>query len=164
VQIAKILGAHVTAVTSSGNLDFVRALGADHAIDYTQEDFTRQDRRYDVIFDCYASHRLADLRRALAPEGIYVGVGGPAGSFLPFLARLLAILATGPFRKQKMVFFIAKLNAADLSLLGNWMASGQLTPVLDRGYPLAEVPEALKYLETGRARGKVFIVVDSGAA
>jgi NADPH:quinone reductase-like Zn-dependent oxidoreductase len=162
IQIAKILGAHVTAVTSPANLDFVRALGADSALDYTQEDFTRGGRLYDVIFDCYASHSLADLRRALTPQGIYVGVGGPASGILPFLGRLLAIVAFSPFRKQKMLFFIAKMNSADLSLLGDWMASGQLTPVLDRGYPLAKVPEALHYLESRQARGKVVISFDSG--
>lgn len=163
VQIAKILGAHVTAVTSTANLDFIRALGADYTIDYTQEDFTQQDRRYDLILDCYASHSLGDLRRALAPDGIYVGVGGPANGFLPFLVRLLVILVLSPFRKQKMIFFIAKLNAPDLSLLAEWMASGQLTPVLDRGYPLEQAAEALRYLETGKARGKVVIVVSSTA-
>ncbi|MGA7521721.1 MAG: NAD(P)-dependent alcohol dehydrogenase [Acidobacteriaceae bacterium] len=163
VQIAKILGAHVTAVTSPANLDFVRALGADFAIDYAQQDFTQQGRRYDVIFDCYASHSLADCRRALTPAGIYVGVGGPTSSLLPFLGRLLALVAPSPFRKQKMVFFIAKMNASDLSLLANWTASGQLTPVLDRGYPLEQVPEALRYLETGHARGKVVILMNSTA-
>lgn len=162
VQIAKILGAHVTAVTHSANLDFVRALGADAAIDYTQEDFTRQGNRYDAILDCYASHPLADCRRALTPRGIYVGVGGPAKGLLPFVGRLLAILLLSPFQKQKTAFFIAKMKAADLALLGEWMASGQLTPVLDHCYPLERVPEALRYLETGKARGKVVIVVKSG--
>jgi len=159
VQIAKILGAHVTAATSSAHLNFVRALGADAAIDYTQEDFTRQDRRYDVILDCYSSHSLADCRRALSPRGIYVGVGGPAGSFLTFLGRLLVMLALSPFRKQKMVFFIAKMHAGDLAQLADWMAGGQLTPVLDHCYALEKVPDALRYLETGKARGKVVIVV-----
>lgn len=164
VQIAKILGAHVTAVTSTANLDFIRALGADAIIDYTQEDFTRGGRVYDLVFDCYASHSLADCRRALTPRGIYIGVGGPTTGLLSFLGRLLAILLLSPFRKQKMAFFIAKMNPADLSLLGEWMASGQLTPVLDKCYPLEKVPEALRYLETGKARGKVVILVGSAAA
>ncbi|MGA8161149.1 MAG: NAD(P)-dependent alcohol dehydrogenase [Acidobacteriaceae bacterium] len=163
VQIARILGAHVTAVTSTDNLDFVRALGADFAIDYTREDFTRGGRIYDVIFDCYASHPLADCRRALEPNGIYVGVGGPTTGMLSLMGRLLAMFALSPFRKKKMAFFIAKMNASDLSLLAEWMASGQLTPVLDRCYALAQVPEALHYLETGHARGKVVIVMDSPA-
>ncbi|HZZ40989.1 MAG TPA: NAD(P)-dependent alcohol dehydrogenase, partial [Acidobacteriaceae bacterium] len=162
VQIAKILGAHVTAVTGPANLDFIRALGADAAIDYTQQDFTRGGRVYDVIFDCYVSHSLADLRRALTPQGIYVGVGGPtSGGLLSFFGRVLAMLALSPLRKQKMAFFIAKMNPSDLSLLGDWIASGQLTPVLDRCYPLAQVPEALHYLETRQARGKIVISFDS---
>ena len=161
VQIAKILGAHVTAVTRAANLDFVRALGADAAIDYTQEDFTQQAGRYDVILDCYANHSLADCRRALTPRGIYVGVGGPTTGLLSFFGRLLAILLLSPFRKQKTAFFVAKMKAADLAILGEWMASGQLTPVLDQCYPLDKLPEALRYLETGKARGKVVILMNS---
>jgi NADPH:quinone reductase-like Zn-dependent oxidoreductase len=165
VQIAKILGAHVTAVTSPANQDFIRALGADAAIDYTQQDFTRGGRVYDVILDCYASHPLADLRRALTPRGIYVGVGGPTtGGLLSFFGRVLAMLALSPLRRQKMAFFIAKMNPTDLTQLADWMASGQLTPVLDRCYPLAQVPEALRYLETSHARGKVVIVMDPVSA
>ncbi|MGA8529069.1 MAG: NAD(P)-dependent alcohol dehydrogenase [Acidobacteriaceae bacterium] len=165
VQIAKILGAHVTAVTSTANLEFVRALGADCALDYTQEDFTRGGRLYDVIVDCYASHSLADCRRALTPQGIYVGVGGPtSGGLMSFSGRILAMLMFSPFRKKKMVFFIAKMNPADLAQLADWMAVGQLTPVLDRCYSLVQVPEALHYLRRGRARGKVVIVVESGSA
>jgi NADPH:quinone reductase-like Zn-dependent oxidoreductase len=164
VQIARILGAHVTAVTSAANLDFVRALGADAVHDYAQQDFTRGGRLYDVIFDCYASHSLADCRRALEPAGIYIGAGGPMPSLLSFLLRLLTVLALSPFRKQKTPLFFAKMNPSDLSVLAGWMASGQLTPVLDRCYSLAQVPEALRYLETRHARGKVVIVVNSGAA
>jgi NADPH:quinone reductase-like Zn-dependent oxidoreductase len=160
VQIAKILGAHVTAVTSPANQDFVRALGADFAIDYTQQDFTQSGRRYDIIFDCYASHSLADCRRALEPTGIYVGAGGPMPGLPRFLLRLLATLALAPFRRQKTPLFMAKMNAPDLSRLASWMESGQLTPVLDRGYPLEQLPEALRYLETRQARGKVVILLN----
>lgn len=164
VQIAKILGAHVTAVTNTANLEFVRALGADCALDYTQEDFTRGGRVYDVIFDCYVSHSLADCRRALTPQGIYVGVGGPtSGGLLSFFGRILAMLAFSPFRKKKMAFFIAKMNPADLAQLADWMAFGHLTPVLDRCYTLAQVPEALHYFRRGHVRGKVVIVVDSAS-
>lgn len=159
VQIAKILGAQVTAVTSAANLEFVRALGADAAIDYGQEDFTQQGQCYDVVLDCYANHSLADLRRALNPQGIYVGVGAPPGGLLSFLGRLLVIVALSPFRKQKAVFFIAKMNGTDLVQLADWMANGQLTPVLDRCYPLAQVPEALHYIESRHARGKVVILM-----
>lgn len=164
VQIAKVLGAHVTAVTSAANLDFVRALGADAAMDYHEEDFTQGPQRYDVIFDCYASHPLADCRRALTPSGVYVAVGGPVKGLLEFTTRLVAMLALSPFLQQKMVFFMAKTREADLAQLAAWMAAGQVTPVLDRCYALAHVADALRYLETGHARGKVVIVVESGAA
>lgn len=163
VQIAKILGAHVTAVTSPANLEFVRALGADFAIDYTRQNFTEGTDRYDVIFDCYASHAIADIRRVLTPHGVYVGAGGPMPGMLRLLLGIVARLALSLFRKQKTPFFVAKMNALDLSLLAGWMASGQLTPVLDQSYSLAQVPEALHYLETKHARGKVVIVVSHAA-
>jgi NADPH:quinone reductase-like Zn-dependent oxidoreductase len=164
VQIAKILGAHVTAVTRPANLEFVRALGADSVIDSTQQDFTKQGRHYDLIFDCYACHGLADLRRALEPTGIYLGVGGPTtGGLLAFFGRLLAIVALSTFLKQTMIFFVAKIIPADLAQLADWIANGHLTPVLDRCYPLPQVPDALRYLKAGHARGKVVIVIDSTA-
>ena len=162
-QIARILGAHVTAVTSRANLDFVRALGADAALDYAHEDFTQQGRRYDLIFDCYANHSLADCRRALEPDGIYIGAGGPMPGMLRLLAGILGRKVLSHFSRQKFPFFVAKVNATDLSLLAGWIACGQLTPVLDQCYSLEKVPEALRYLETGHARGKVIIVVVAGS-
>ncbi len=153
VQIAKALGADVTAVCSTGKIEMVRAIGADRIIDYTQEDFTLGERSYDLIFDTVANRSVAEYRRALAPDGIFVTTG-----FLPGLVFGGAWRAlTG---RQKMVNMLAKPHEGDLAFLAELLEADKLTPVIDRCYPLADVPEALRYVETRRAKGKVVIAID----
>jgi NADPH:quinone reductase-like Zn-dependent oxidoreductase len=159
VQIAKSLGAEVTGVCSTRNVDMVRAIGADHVIDYTQEDFTRSGQRYDLILDCVGNHSLSACRRALNPKGRCVMVGGPGG-FWTFLARGVKALAMSPFVSRKFITFMARRNQEDLTLLRELMAAGKLTPVIDRRYQLREAAEAIGYLEEGHARGKVVITLD----
>ena len=155
VQIAKALGAEVTAVSRTENLDLLRSIGADHVIDYTRDDFTKSGQ-YEVIIDCYATRPLATCRRALAPNGRYVMVGGPLGGFLASIAGLLAAKLLSN-RKARIVS--AKNNLNDLATLAELLESGKLKPVIDRRYTLSEVPDAIRYLETGRARGKIVIQV-----
>jgi NADPH:quinone reductase-like Zn-dependent oxidoreductase len=156
VQIAKAYGAEVTGVCRTRNLDMVRSIGADHVVDYTRDDFTKSGR-YDLIVDCYATRPLAACRRALAPNGRYVMVGGPA--LLAPVAGLIAakLLSLGSNRKAGIVS--AKNNLKDLITLAEWMDAGKLKPVIDRRYTLSEVPEAIRYLEEGHARGKLVIRV-----
>lgn len=160
VQIAKALGAEVTGVCSTRNVELVRSLGADHVIDYTQENFTESGVQYDLILDNVGNHSLSDTRRAMTPDGILVMVGGESdGNFIgPLKGPLLAMLQ-GLFVSQQMENFLAELRQADLEILAGMMESGQVTPVIDRRYSLAQVPEAIRYLEEGRARGKVVIHV-----
>jgi NADPH:quinone reductase-like Zn-dependent oxidoreductase len=164
VQIAKSLGAEVTGVCSRRNLDLVRSIGADYVIDYTKEDFTRGDQRYDVIFDNVQNHTFSERRRVLSPNGICVlaGLGG-AGWHADTWTHLLRSFTTplmSKFTSQKFRFFIAQLNHQDLALLADLMQSGKVTPVIDRTYKsLGEVRDALQYLEQGHARGKVVITV-----
>jgi NADPH:quinone reductase-like Zn-dependent oxidoreductase len=161
VQIAKNLGAEVTAVCSTKNVAMVRALGADRVIDYTREDFTRGLVRYDLIIDNVGTHSLADYRRALTAEGTLVMVGGPSdGAWLGPLSAAVKAMLVAPFVKQKLVFILAQLNHQDLEVLRAMMEAGQLTPVIDRRYPLAQTREALDYLLQGHARGKVVVTVD----
>jgi NADPH:quinone reductase-like Zn-dependent oxidoreductase len=162
VQIAKSFGADVTGVCSTRNLDLVRSLGADHVIDYTKEDFTNSEQRYDVIMDNVGTQPLSGFRRVLVPKGILVmiGGGGPndAGLIGP-LARPIKTLLLSPFVSQKMSMMMAELNKKDLTMLGDLMQSGKITPVIDRTYPLSQIAEAIRYLEQGHARGKVVITV-----
>ena len=165
VQIAESLGADVTGVCSTRNMDMVRSLGADHVIDYTKEDFTKGDQRYDVIFDNVQNHTFSERRRVLTPNGICVlaGIGGAgwhpetagriAGSFIaPLMSK---------FTNQKFTFFVAQLNHDDLAFLGDLMQSGKVTPVIDKTYKsLGEVKDGLAYLEEGHARGKVVLAVE----
>jgi len=165
VQIAKYLGADVTGVCSTRNLDLVRSIGADHVIDYTKEDFTKGDQRYDVIFDNVQNHTFSERRRVLTPNGVCVlaGLGG-AGWHSDTGTHLIRSFTTplmSKFTSQKFRFFIAQLNHADLALLGDLMQSGKVTPVIDRTYKsLGEIKDALAYLEQGHARGKVVITVE----
>jgi len=164
VQIATSFGAYVTGVSSTRNVDMVRSIGADRVIDYTQEDFTKSGQRYDLIFDCFANHPLSACRRVLNPRGIYVGVGAPAnGGGIGILARLIQMLLLSQLTSQKLVTFLAKPVKEDLTILRELMATGKVTPVIDRRYKLSEVPEAFRYLEEGHARGKVVIVLESSA-
>jgi NADPH:quinone reductase-like Zn-dependent oxidoreductase len=155
VQIAKAMGAHVTGVCSTRNVDLVRSLGADEVVDYTTDDFTGRGRRYDLVIDTVGNRSTADLRRALTPKGTVVLVGGDGK-----LHEMLAPLVVGRFVSQRLVSFIAKINKDDLAALGELTESGKLTPVIDRTYPLEEAAEAIRYLETGHVRGKVVVTME----
>src|SRR5438445_2118160 len=164
VQIAKSFGAEVTAVCSTGKVDLVRSIGADHVIDYTKEDFTKGSQHYDVIFDNVSNHSFSDRRRVLTPNGICVlaGIGG-AGLHDGQLARIAGVLKTdllSRFVRQKFVRYGTTTNKDDLTLLGNLMKTGKVTPVIDRTYKLSETAEAMRYFEEGHARGKVVITVE----
>ncbi len=163
VQLAKWLGGEVTGVCSTRNVELVRSLGADHVIDYTREDFTRGAERYDLIIDNVGNHPLLEYRRVMTPHGILVLVGGgptPSGQMLGGLTIMLKGLILNPFVSQSFEPFLAELNPKDLSLLAGLIQQGRLKPVIDRRYPLAQLPEAMSYLEAGHARGK--IVIDVG--
>jgi NADPH:quinone reductase-like Zn-dependent oxidoreductase len=165
VQIAKALGAEVTAVCSTRNVETARSIGADRVIDYTREDFTKGPQRYDLIIDNVGSHSLTEYRRVLTPKGILVIVGAPSDD--PWLGPLTASIkaaVVSPFVSQKLSFFLADLDQKDLNTLGQLAASGKLTPVIDRRYPLSETAAAIRYVEEGHSRGKVVITVDSSAA
>src|SRR3954467_12163998 len=161
VQIAKQLGADVTGVCSARNVETVRSLGADWVIDYTQEDFTRSGQRYDLILDCVGNHPLSACRRALNPQGIYIIVGAPDGRWISPLPRVFQALVMSRLGSQSLVPFLTRGNQQDLIILRDLMAAGKVTPVIDRSYSLEEVPEAIRYLEGGHARGKVVITVGS---
>ncbi len=154
VQIAKSFGAEVTAVCSMRNLDMARSIGADQVIDYTQEDFTKSRQRYDLILAANGYHPILDYKRALSPRGIYVMAGGSMAQF--YQAMLLGpwISMTG---SKKMGFFVMKPNKKDLVFMTELLEAGKVKPVIDRRYKLSEVPEAIRYLEEGHARGKVVI-------
>jgi NADPH:quinone reductase-like Zn-dependent oxidoreductase len=162
VQIAKSLGAEVTGVCSTRNVDMVRSLGADHVIDYIKEDFTKSGQRYDVILDNVGTQPLLGFTRVLNPKGKYVliGGGGPndAGWVGP-LARPIKAMMLSPFVTQQMGMMFADLNKKDLTVLADLMQSGKVTPVIDRTYPLSQISDALRYLEQGHARGKVAITL-----
>src|SRR5215211_4465960 len=160
VQIAKAFGALVTGVCSTKKVEMVRSIGADHVIDYTQEDFAEGDQRYDLILDIGGNSSLSRLRRALASRGTLVIVGGEGGGrWLGGTDRQLRAMMLSPFVSQKLGTFINNENHEDLIVLKEFVESGKITPVIDRTYPLAEVPEAIRYLEEGHARGKVVITV-----
>jgi NADPH:quinone reductase-like Zn-dependent oxidoreductase len=160
IQIAKSFGADVTGVCSTKNAEMVRSLGADQVIDYTKEDFTKSAQRYDLILDNVGNHSLSDCRRVLNPHGKYIMIGGPSGRWVAPLDRVISALVLSRFVKQDIIFFIAKLNKEDLTILRDFMQAGKVTPVIDRTYKLSQVPEAIRYLEEGHARGKVAITVE----
>jgi NADPH:quinone reductase-like Zn-dependent oxidoreductase len=165
VQIARAYGAHVTGVCSPTKFDMVRSIGADQVIDYTREDFAAGSRRWDVILDIGGSSSLMRLRRALTPQGTLVIVGGEGGGrWLGVVNRLLRAHLLFPFVSQKLCTFISRENHEDMLVLKDLIESGKLTPVIDRAYSLAEVPEAIRYLESGHARGKVVICVPGEGA
>lgn len=159
VQIAKSFGAEVTGVCGTRNLDMVRSIDADHVMDYTQEDFTRSGQHYDLIVDMAGTHSLSECRRALTPPGTYVVVGAPSGRWLTGPDRFVKALVLSRFVSQRMVPFITKVNKEDLVVLKDLLEAGKVTPVIDRSYRLNELPEAMRYLEEGHARGKVVITV-----
>lgn len=158
VQIARALGAQVTGVCSARNLDLVRSLGAARAIDYAREDFTRDGTRYDIVLDCVGNHGFPACRRILAPRGVFVLVGAPK-EVRAILARVVGGIALSPFVSQDFAFFIAKRSPPDLALLADLMAQGEMTPVVERCYPLSDAAAALAHLATGHARGKVVITL-----
>lgn len=162
VQIAKSFGADVTGVCSTRNVEMARSIGADQVVDYTQEDFTKSARRYDVILDCVGNHSFSECRRVLNPRGIYVGAGGTSDNWMigP-LTRAIKALVFSWFVSQKQVMVFAKSNRADLTVMHDLMKAGKVKPVIDKRYSLSEVPEAIRYLEQGHARGKVVIILDS---
>jgi len=164
VQIAKSFGTEVTGVCSTRNVDLVRSIGADHVIDYTKEDFTKTDQRYDLIFDLVGNHSFSERRRILNPNGICVmaGIGGAGwhdGIGMRLAGELNAYVRSR-FVSEKFVTYIATLNKADLTIVGDLMQAGKVTPVVDRTYKLNETRDALRYLETGHARGKVVIKLE----
>lgn len=154
VQIAKALGAEVTGVCSTRNVDMVRSLGADDVVDYTQKDFTQNGRRYDLILDNVASHSFSDLMRVLTPQGQIVPNSGHSGMGYVFKAFLLS-----PFLRQLGSMYLAVPNGKDLTQLNEWIETGKVKPVIERIYPLCETPEAFRYLDEEHARGKVVITV-----
>lgn len=157
VQIAKALGAEVTGVCSTRNVEMVRSIGADHVFDYKKEDYTQSGNQYDLIVDMVSNHSLSKNRKALGPEANLVMVGGPSGNWLkPLMGPLKAFLLS-PFVDQEIGMMLAEFNQEDLTMLGDLMQAGRVTPVIDRRYSLDEVPEAIRYSEEGHARGKIII-------
>jgi NADPH:quinone reductase-like Zn-dependent oxidoreductase len=158
VQIAKSFGAEVTGVCSTRNLDMVRSVGADHVIDYTRDDFTRSGQRYDLILDT-GDRSLSDCRRALTPRGTLIVIGGSAGRWIDGLGRANKARVLSPLVSQRLHPFLTKWNKQDLHIVTDLIEAGQVTPVIDRTYPLEEAAEAIRYLERGHARGKIVITI-----
>ncbi|HEX5123114.1 MAG TPA: NAD(P)-dependent alcohol dehydrogenase [Rhodanobacteraceae bacterium] len=161
VQIARALGAEVTGVTNTRNLDRIRAIGADRVVDYTREDFTRSGARYDLIVDCHATHSLLACRRALNPGGAYFAIGGPIGSSIDPLVSAVAGLVLSRFGNRKLGMLMAKRNRDDLVTVIGLVNDGKVAPVIDRRFRLAETRDALRYLADGRACGKVVITPEA---
>ena len=160
VQLAKTFGADVTGVCSTAKADMVRSLGADRVIDYTRADFAEEARRYDVILDTGGNASLSRLRQVLAPKGTLVIAGGETGGrWLGGIDRQLRALMLSPFVRHKLTTFICKENHEDLIALRGLIEAGEVTPIIDRTYPLIEVPQAIQYVKEGRARGKVAITI-----
>jgi NADPH:quinone reductase-like Zn-dependent oxidoreductase len=161
VQIAKSFGADVTGVCSTRNVGLVRSIGADRVIDYTRDDFTRSAERYDLMFDCVGNRPLSACRRVMTRRGTFVAVGvRPGGRWIGPLPRLLNVLVSSWVVSQNVVFFVASIKPDDLIVLKELIEANKVTPVIDRGYTLSEVPEAIRYLKEGHARGKVVITVE----
>jgi NADPH:quinone reductase-like Zn-dependent oxidoreductase len=160
VQLAKAFGAEVTGVCSTTKVDMVRSLGADHVIDYTSDDFAGGESRYDVILDIGGNSSLSRLRRALTPKGTLVITGGETdGRWLGGTDRQIRALMLSPFVGQKLGSFLCSQNLQDLIVLKELIEAGKVTPAIDRTYPLSEVPDAIRHLKEGHARGKVVITV-----
>ena len=160
VQIAKSFGADVTGVCSTRNVEMVRSIGADHVIDYTQDDFTRSEQRYDLIFQSAGTSSPSDCRRALTSKGTLVLSSGESGGrWIGPVDRIIKAVLLSLFVSQRLGAFMAKRSKEDLQVLKELIEAGKVTPVIDRTYPLSEVPEAIRYLEEGHARGKIVITV-----
>jgi NADPH:quinone reductase-like Zn-dependent oxidoreductase len=164
VQIAKALGAEVTGVCSTRNVEMVASIGADQVIDYTREDFTQAGRRYDLLIDIAGNRTLPETRGVLLPKGVLVAVGGPdRGRWIGPLGRSVRMALLSPAVSQRMVSFLAHQKKDDLAVLRDLLEAGKITPVIDRTYPLSAAAEAIGYLEKGHARGKVVITVSGSA-
>jgi len=160
VQLAKSFGAEVTGVCSTAKVDLVRSIGADHVVDYTREDFTEGVQRYDLILDIGGNRGLSRLRRALTSKGTLVIAGGEEGGKLTGgIDRQVRALALSPFVRQRLTMFISKEHYADIERLAQLIEAGELTPIIDKTYPLHQAPDAMRHLEAGHARGKVVITV-----
>lgn len=164
VQLAKSFGAEVTGVCSTAKVDLVRSIGADHVIDYTKDDFANGPQRYDLILDIGGNSPLSRLRRALTPRGTLVIAGGEeGGKWIGGIDRQVRALALSPFVRQRLTMFISKEHYADIERLAQLIEAGELTPIIDKTYPLHQAPDAMRHLEGGHARGKVAITVtDAG--
>jgi len=161
VQLAKSLGASVTGVCSTRNVEMVRSIGADQVIDYTREDFAKNEQRYDLVLDCVWNHSLSESRRVLNPKGKYIIIGGPASRWMiGLLARMIKALVLSWFMSQKLIPLPVRRSQADLTTMQELMKAGKVKPVIDRCYSLNEAAEAIRYLEEGHARGKVVIDVE----
>jgi NADPH:quinone reductase-like Zn-dependent oxidoreductase len=160
VQLAKLFGAEVTGVCSAGKLDMVRSIGADHVVDYTQEDFTRSGRKYDLILQLAGTRSPAECRRALTPRGtLLLSSGESPGRWIGPVDRMIKAAALSPFVGQRLRPFLAKRSGEDLRVMSELIESGKVSPVVDRTYPLSGTPEAIRHLEEGHARGKIVITV-----
>lgn len=159
VPIAKALGAEVTAVCSSRNVEQARRLGADHVVDYTQADFTRSGRRYDLLLDIAGGRSWRAYRRVLAPDARVIIVGGPRTPLIGPLSHVLRLRLASLGSRQKLIFFVAQFNREDLQVLSAWLASGQLKPVVERTYPLEQIAAAMRHLGTGHARSKIVVTL-----
>jgi NADPH:quinone reductase-like Zn-dependent oxidoreductase len=160
VQIAKSMGAEVTGVCSTRNVEMVRSIGADHVFDYKKENYTESGEVYDLIVDMVGNHSLTANRRALKPEGTFVIVGGAKGDWIgPLLGPIKAMMLS-PFVDQEFALLLAQMKQDDMKFLADLMQAGKMTPVIDRNYALSDTPEAVRYSESGRARGKIIITVD----
>jgi NADPH:quinone reductase-like Zn-dependent oxidoreductase len=160
VQIAKSFGTIVTGVCSTKNIELVRSIGADRVIDYTKENFTDGAVRYHAILDCVGNHSLSAIKRILNPKGTHIAVGGPTGKWMiGAIAQAIALPLYSRFVGQNFVAILARASQADLITMHDLMKSGKVTPVIDRTYPLSEISEAIRYLETGHARGKLVITM-----
>lgn len=160
VQIAKALGAEVTGVCSTRNLELVRSLGVDHVIDYTKETFTEGTERYDLILDNVGNHSVLETRRALKPDGTLVLISGPKSDpWIGPLWRVAELFLMSPFVSQEMTFFVAQLNPADLEVLADLVREGKVTPAIDRRYSFDEAAAAVAYLGEGHARAKVVVAL-----
>ncbi|HET6892403.1 MAG TPA: NAD(P)-dependent alcohol dehydrogenase [Pyrinomonadaceae bacterium] len=161
VQIAKWFGAHVTGVCSTRNIEMVQSIGADEVIDYTKNDFTTSNQHYDLILDCVGNHSFSECRRILSPNGTFVMVGAPHDpSTMDFLAPIIKALLLSLFGSQKAVMFIGKPSQEDLTLMGELIATGKITPVIEKSYTFNEASDAVRHVEEGHARGKVIITLD----
>jgi NADPH:quinone reductase-like Zn-dependent oxidoreductase len=160
VQIAKSFGAEVTGVAGPASLGMVRAIGADHVIDYTHEDFAQGERRYDLILQLAGTSSPSACRRALTAEGTLVGISGDSnGHWIGPLDRVIMAKLLSPFVRQRLVSFLVEPDAEDLRFLAELIEAGKVTPVIDRTYPLSEVPDAIRHLEDGHPRGKIVITI-----